>query len=114
MRQNNTDQSYGGLTRVIVGGERGPGDKRDSSTWGSLLSSFTFPFPWFVGFVRDNQRKMNVMDNTIMANPPTTPVDEMEDIGSCRDNPKTPAYHRRLHPYDLQQDPWDRNWENLL
>ena len=107
---------------MIVGGERGPGDKRDSSTWGSFLSSLTFP--WFVGFFRDNQSKMSPMDNTIVAIPPTTPVDEMEDMRSCHGNLKIPAYHRQLHPYDLQRDLWDwrtslskeanRNWANIL
>lgn len=83
---------------MIVGGERRPGDKRVSSTWGGCLSNFT-SF-WLVGFFRSTQSKMNAMDNAIVAIPPTTPVGEMR---WCGGDPKMPAHRRLLHLSCLQR-----------
>ena len=84
---------------MILGGDRGPGDKSDSSVRGTFVSNLTFPR--FIGFFRNKQNQMSATDNAIVAIPPITPVGETVDMRSPSDIPERPAYRRRLHLYDL-------------
>lgn len=106
VRQNAADRSSVGLTRVTMGGEREPGGKRDSSTCGSPLSNLALP--WSVLFSRSKQNQMSAIVNTTVAIPPTTPVKEMGDMGSCDDDSRRPAYHQRLHLCDSRTDRQNR------